>query len=213
MSKQLKMQSRNPYLVIEELENRISEWANAPYAVAVESCSAAIFLSLQYANRDHFFDGIEVTIPSKTYPSVPCSIIHSRMKVSFEDYEWKGEYQLRPFLIYDAALRFRKGMYHGGFQCISMHIKKRLNVGRGGVILLDDENACKWLKRARFDGRNPIPLKEDNFTQLGWNMYLEPSNAARAIQIFETLRDKDLPDLSVEEQGYSDLSKYEIYTK
>lgn len=203
----------NPYTVVEELERRIAEWTGAPYAVAVESCSAAIFLCLQWVNKDKMWDGLDVVCPSRTYPSVPCSIIHSRMKVKFNDFRWEGEYRLWPTEIWDSALRFRKGMYRGGgaMQCISGHIKKRLNVGRLGMILLDDEDAYKWLKKARFDGRDPVPLKDDNFTQLGFNMYLEPANAARAIQIFETMRDKDLPDLPFEDQGYPDLSLYPIY--
>lgn len=200
----------NPYLVVEELEKRIAEFTGAPHAVAVESGTAAIFLSLMYVK----FQNKQirtVRIPRYTYPSVPCSIIHAGGKVLFEDNDWKGEYQLFPYPIWDAALRFKKNMYHGGLQCLSMHIKKRLNVGRGGIILCEDEFTSGWLKRARFDGRNPVPLKEDNFHQLGWNMYLEPASAARAIQIFETLRNKRLPDLKVEDQGYADLSKFPIY--
>lgn len=202
----------NPYVVVEELEKRISEWAGAPYGVAVESGSAAIFLSLQWHKYKYGSIGA-VTIPSRTYPSVPCSIIHAGGKVRFEDINWAGEYELWPLKIWDSALRFRRGMYHGGMQCISGHIKKRLNVGRMGMIFLDDKDAYKWLKRARFDGRNPVPLQEDNLTQLGWNLYLSPPDAARAIQIFEVLRDKDLPDLDVEDQKYSDLSLYKIYTQ
>lgn len=201
----------NPYSIVSELESRIAEWTGAPYAVAVESGSAAIFLSLQWVNIDGMWDELDVTIPSRTYPSVPCSIIHAGMKVKFVDYKWEGEYELAPLNVWDAALRFRKGMYHGGMQCISGHIKKRLNVGRAGLILLDDEDAYEWLKRARFDGRNPVPLQSDTMTQLGWNMYLSPSDAARAIQIFEILRDRDLPDLPFDEQKYSDLSQYPIY--
>jgi len=200
----------NPYLVVEELEKRIAEWAGAPYGVAVESGSAAIFLSLMWHKNKYGHIGT-VTIPSRTYPSVPCSIIHARGKVGFDDIDWAGEYELWPLKIWDSALRFRKGMYHGGMQCISGHIKKRLNVGRMGMILLDDKDAYEWLKRARFDGRNPVPLQEDNLTQLGWNLYLSPPDAARAIQIFEVLRDKDLPDLPVAEQKYSDLSLFDIY--
>ena len=202
----------NPYLIVGELEKRISEWAGAPYGVAVESGSAAIFLSLMWHKNKYGHIGT-VTIPSRTYPSVPCSIIHAGGKVRFDDIDWAGEYELWPLKIWDSALRFRKGMYHGGMQCISGHIKKRLNVGRMGMILLDDKDAYEWLKRARFDGRNPVPLQEDNLTQLGWNLYLSPPDAARAIQIFEVLRDKDLPDLPVEEQKYSDLSLYKIYTQ
>jgi len=81
------------------------------------------------------------------------------------------------------------------------------------MILTDDKDAYEWLKKARFDGRNPVPLLEDNFTMLGYNMYMTPSDAARGIQLFETIRNKELPDLKVEEQNYPDLSKFEIYTK
>lgn len=196
----------NPYLVIDELEKRISEWAGAPYGVAVESCSAAIFLCLQYLNNNGIWNGLEVTIPKRTYPSIAHSILHANMKINFVDMDWEGEYELAPTNIWDAALRFKKGMYHGGMQCISGHIKKRLNVGRMGMILLEDEDAYEWFKRARFDGRNAIPLQQDIITQRGWNLYLSPSDGARAIQIFEVLRDKDLPDLKVSDQNYSDLS-------
>ncbi len=203
----------NPYLVVEELEKRISEWAGAPYGVAVESCSAAIFLSLMYRTKVELYNHMYVDIPAKTYPSVPCSIIHAGLSPRFKNKDWEGEYELWPLKIWDAALRFKKGMYHGGMQCISGHIKKRLNVGRMGMILLDDKEAYEWLKKARFDGRSPVPLLQDDFTQLGWNMYLSPSDAARAIQIFEVIRDKDLPDLKVEDQGYPDLSLFKIYTQ
>lgn len=204
----------NPYLVVEEFEKRIAEWCGSKYAVAVESGTAAIFLSLMWKSKDKLWRGLPIIIPSRTYPSVPCSIIHAGFKVQFEDCKWNGEYELEPLDIWDAALRFKKGMYHGGMQCLSFHIKKNLPIGRGGMILLDDEEVYEWLKRARFDGRNPIPLSEDSFTMLGWNMYLEPADAARGIQLFEVLRQKHpdgVEDLVMEEQGYPDLSKYEIY--
>lgn len=203
----------SPYNVVSEFEKMIAEWTGAPYAVAVESGSAAIFLCLQWYNKDKIWDGLSVNCPAQTYPSVPCSIIHSRMKVTFYDYEWEGEYRLWPTDIWDSALRFKKDMYRGdgAMQCLSFHIKKRLPIGRGGMILLDNEEAYEWLKRARFDGRNPVPLQEDNFTQLGWNVYMEPTNAARGIQLFHTMKDKDLPDLPFEEQKYASLSKFNIY--
>lgn len=203
---------RNPYLVVSEFEERIAKWAGAKYGVAVESGTAAIFLSLMYSLSIGEAVG-EITIPKNTYPSVPCSIIHAGGKVKWSDENWQGEYELAPLNIWDSALRFRKGMYHGGLQCLSFHIKKHLPIGRGGMILTDDVEASKWLKKARFDGREPIPLLEDNFTQLGWNMYMTPSDAARGIQLFEVIRNKELPDLKVEEQGYPDLSKFDVYNK
>jgi len=203
----------NPYLVVGEMEQMLSEWCGSKYAVAVESGTAAIFLSLQY--RKFMMGNIgTVEIPKHTYPSVPCSIIHCGGKVQFLDKEWNGEYQLGLLHIWDAALRLKKGMYHGGLQCLSFHIKKHLPIGRGGMILTDDKHAYEWLKKARFDGRSPIPLQEDNFTMLGWNAYLEPSSAARGIQLFQVLIQKHpdgMEDLSVPAQMYPDLSLYTVY--
>lgn len=169
----------SPYTVVDEFERRIAAWCGAPFGVAVESGTAAIFLSLMYQNRVGYRMFSRVRIPKHTYVSVPCSIIHAGCTIMFSDEEWSGEYELQPLYIWDAALRFKKGMYHGGFQCLSFHIKKHLPIGRGGMILTDSEEAYKWLRKARFDGRDPVPLQEDNFTQLGWNMYMEPDQAAR----------------------------------
>lgn len=210
------MPSTNPYTIVSDFEQRVAEWCGAPYGVAVESGTAALFLSLKSYNHDGWYNGQNVIIPSKTYPSVPCSIIHCGMKPMFVDMDWEGEYELEQISIWDAALRFRKGMYHGGMQCLSFHVKKHLPIGRGGMILLDDKEKYEWLLRARFDGRRPVPLQEDNFTMLGWNMYMSVEQAARGIELFETLRRKNpngLPDLKVEEQGYPDLSKYNIYKR
>ena len=150
----------NPYQIVIDFENSIAEYASAKYAIAVESCTAAIFLSLMYRN----LKGENVKIPAKTYPSVPCSIIHAGGRVIFTDDDWEGTYELAPWDIWDGALRFKKNMYKGGLHCLSFHIKKHLPIGRGGMILTDDENADKWLRKARFDGREPKPLLEDNFT-------------------------------------------------
>src|SRR4029077_20605782 len=96
------------------------------------SCTAAIFLSLQYTNvKDKM-----IFIPKFTYPGVPCSIIHSGGRVKFIDLRWEGIYSFSG--ITDGALRFRRGMYEGGFHCLSFHIKKLLPIGRGGTILTND---------------------------------------------------------------------------
>jgi len=198
----------NPYLIVNTFEEAIADYAGSKYAVAVESCTAAIFLSLQYLG----VKGVEISIPKNTYPGVACSILHAGGKIKFTDEQWAGIYELAPLGIWDGALRFKRGMYHkNGFHCLSFHIKKLLPIGRGGMILCNNKIAYEWFKKARFDGRNPIPLQDDNFTMLGWNMYLEPSAAARGIQLLQALGDKELDDISVESQKYPDLSKFSIY--
>jgi dTDP-4-amino-4,6-dideoxygalactose transaminase len=205
------MNKHNPYFIVEEFEKRIAEWCGAPYAVSVESCTVALFLCLKYVGVENK----EVAIPSRTYVGVPCHIIHAGGKVKFDDNPWEGEYELKPHNIWDAALRFKKNMYHGGFQCLSFHSKKLLPIGRGGMILTDDEKAMKWFKRARFDGRNPVPLQEDYFDMLGWNCYMTAEQAARGIDIFEVMRrsGKEPNDLNVDEQKYPYLPDFPIFKK
>lgn len=202
----------NPYSIVIDFEETIAAYAGSRHAIAVESCTAAIFLSLMYRKKQNGRIP-EITIPNMTYPGVACSIIHAGGKINFDESGWKGEYMLSPLFIWDAALRFKRGMYHGGFQCLSFHIKKLLPIGRGGMILTDDIEADAWFRKARFDGRSPVPLQEDNFTMLGYNMYMSPDHAARGLQLFQVIENKELDDISVESQKYADLSKFKIYTQ
>lgn len=197
-----------PYRVVRAFERTIAEYAGSKYAVAVESGSAALFLSCLYVKVG------EVTIPARTYPAVPCSIIHAGGSVRFSDKNWEGIYELAPYAIWDGALRFRRGMYGGGLHCLSFHARKHLGIGRGGMILTDNSDADRWLRLARFDGREEVGLNEQKeFHVLGWNFYLQPEQAARGLLLFSSLKHRDLPDLAFGDQGYPDLSKSEIYTR
>jgi dTDP-4-amino-4,6-dideoxygalactose transaminase len=193
----------NPYIVVREFEKIIADYAGSKFAVAVESCSAALFLCCEYKKVK------EVTIPKFTYPSVACAIIHAGGKVKFKGEHWEGCYQLFPYKIYDGAIQFYKGMYKGGLLCISFHTKKTLPIGRGGMILTNSEKAYKWFKKSRYDGRGECPLGNDHITSLGWNMYMTPDQATRGIQLFEVLK-YDWCGCS-KEQGYPDLSKIKAY--
>lgn len=203
----------NPYLITSQFEEMLADYAGSKFCVCVESCSAALLLSLFWQREQTGELGI-IQLPKFTYPSAPCSVIFMGGKIKFSDEPWEGIYYLKPYPIVDGALRFRKDMYEKGtLHCISMHVKKRLNLGRGGAILTDDEKAYEFLKRARFDGRAGVPLQYDHLSQLGLNVYMEPSSAARGIQIFQTLMGKELDDLPVAEQKYSDLSTQTAYQK
>ena len=68
-------------------------YTDAKNCVAVDNSSNALFLSLMYEN----IKGQEITIPNKTYPLIPCEIIHAGGKVVFEKVKGetlKGTYQL-----------------------------------------------------------------------------------------------------------------------
>jgi dTDP-4-amino-4,6-dideoxygalactose transaminase len=190
--------------VVRQFEQTVANFAGSKYGVAVDTCTAALFLSCVYCKVQ------EVTIPKHTYVSVPCSIIQAGGSVKFEDLEWRGNYQLKPYPIIDSALRFKRDMYiKDTYYCVSFHYKKPLPIGRGGMILTDDEKAVDWLKQARFMGRHESPILEDRFEMLGWNMYMEPERAAKGLQLMLYL-DKDGKEMT---DIYPDLSKFPIYTK
>lgn len=193
------------YDVVRQFETRVAEYTGSPFAVSVDSCSAALFLCCKYLAVG------EVTIPSKTYVSVPCSIIHAGGRVKFEDKHWRGCYQLKPYKIYDAALRFTKGMYQPGtFTCLSFHYKKILPIGRGGMILLDDEAAVAWFKKARFNGREEVPLEDqENFDVVGWNYYMDPERAARGMALMDMLPEHN----GDRTDTYPDLSRFSCFLK
>jgi len=188
---------------VRDFEKAVAEYCGSPYAVTVNSCTNAIFLCCKYlAVKD-------VEIPKRTYLSVPMQILHSGGRVFFRDELWTGEYQLRPYPIWDAARRFTSAMYHpGGFVCLSLHWSKILGIQQGGVILTDDEKAVDWFKMARFDGRREGVAPKDDVPILGWHMYMSPEIAAEGLVRLSFLpeHNDDLPN-----DDYPDLSKLEIF--
>jgi dTDP-4-amino-4,6-dideoxygalactose transaminase len=202
------IQKHNPYKIVQMFEEEVALYTNAPYAISVDSCTNALFLCCKYLEVD------EVTIPSKTYLSVPMSIIHAGGKVIFDKTSktnhWIGTYQLKPYPIYDAAKRFTSNMYiHGTFMCLSFHIKKNLGLGKGGMILTDSKEAYEWFKKARYEGRGEVYYKEDNISSLGWNMYMTPQEAAHGLCLMQNypMNKTDLDELN----GYRDLTEFDIF--
>ncbi len=196
----------DPWDVVDTFEKKLAAYGGSKYAVAVDSCTDAMFLCLKYLNAN----GV-VEVPKRTYVSVPCTINHAGCSVKFVDREWSGAYKLDPFPVYDAATRMRKGMYvKDSYYCLSFHRRKHIPIGKGGMILTDNEDAYNWFKVARYEGRHMDRLyKDDYFEVVGWNMYLPPEQAAKGLYLFENI-DDDNDDL--ESSGvHKDLSEYGIY--
>jgi dTDP-4-amino-4,6-dideoxygalactose transaminase len=198
----------NPFKIVRMFEEEIAEYTGAPYAISVDSCTNALFLVCKY------LDVKEITIPSKTYLSVPQSINHAGGTVVFDKTEetnsWKGMYQLKPYPIWDAAKRLTSGMYMDGhFMCLSFHIKKLLPIWKGGMILTDDLKAYNWFKKARYEGRSEKYYKDDDITFNGWNMYMTPQQAAHGLAMFQSYPEH-MSDLG-EDNGYRDLTEFTVF--
>jgi dTDP-4-amino-4,6-dideoxygalactose transaminase len=192
----------NSFDVVSQFEAKVAAFAGAKYAVAVNTCTSALFLCMAYKGR-----GETVTLPAHTFVSVPMAAIHAGLKVRFEDYAWSGVYEIEPLGIIDSALRFRKGMYQGGLHCLSFHARKLLNIGEGGMVLTDDEKAAKWLKAARYSGRSGSYRVED-IDMLGWQMYLTPEKAGRGLHLMDYV--EDWADQVVE---YPDLREVKLFQR
>jgi dTDP-4-amino-4,6-dideoxygalactose transaminase len=206
--------AQGAYKITEEFEEQLSKYTGAPYVITVDNASNAIFLSLMYENvKDKI-----ITIPSRTYPSVPCEIIHAGAKVHFEPVVGKilkGAYQLKPTNVWDSALRFTHNMYiKNTHMCISFTGPyKHFKLSKGGAILTDNYDAYLWFKRARYSGRRECSYHTDNFDMLGWNFYMMPELAARGLLLMNQFYNIDGTPKHNEdlELPYPDLSKFEIY--
>jgi dTDP-4-amino-4,6-dideoxygalactose transaminase len=195
----------DPREAIDLFEKKVAEFAGAKYGIAVDCCSHGLFLSLKYLNATG-----TITIPSRTYISVPMQIKHAGCNVAFEDVSWSGVYQLKPYPVWDGAVRWTKGMYQGGFHVVSFQMKKRVPIGKGGMILTDDINAYRWLKRACHDGRDVNMFYGDmEFDMLGWHYNMTPEDAARGIILMTNT--PEVNDDSATDKSYTDVSRFKIF--
>lgn len=191
----------DPSLVVDIFEKKIAQWTGAPYAVATDCATHAMELCLRYQPLPK-----TITVPRHTYLSVPQTLRKLGTRVEWSDEQWQGVYTLAPTNIIDSSLRLAPKMYQANaLMCLSFQIKKRLPIGRGGMILTDCKTTYDWLKRSVYDGRTPYTAwKTDTITQMGYHYYMTPEDAARGLLLFDqglsTTDDmggwRDYPDLT-----------------
>ena len=67
---------KEAFIVVEQFEKAVADFSGSKYAVAVDSCTNALFLSLMYMKQTGMSLPTHITIPTRTYISVPLSLIH-----------------------------------------------------------------------------------------------------------------------------------------
>jgi len=172
------------FTVIEEFENKISDFFGSPYAVAVDSCTHGVELCLRYTDEK------KISIPKRTYISIPFLSKKLNLDMEWRDEIWEDYYTINYGVkrIIDAAVLWRKDSYiHNTFMCVSFQYQKHLSLGRGGVILLDNEEDYVKLKKMTYDGRIPnIPWREQNIDTIGYHYYMTPETAQLGLNKLET---------------------------
>ena len=209
------------YKITEDFERALGDYTGAPYVVTLDNMSNALFLALYYEkNVKKSIESDTITIPCRTYPSVPCEIIHAGLKVGFETVEGKtikGMYQLKGSNVWDSALCFTADMYKPEQHiCVSFTGPyKHFKLSKGGAILTDSLEAYHWFKRARYSGRRECSYHDDYLDMIGWNFYMMPELAARGLLLMNQFYNLDGSkkhnvDLEV---PYPDLSQFKVYRR
>lgn len=209
----------DPFKVVRDFEAALCEYTGAPYAVTTTSCTMALLLAVAWHLRNYTRDfpaRKEIEIPKRTYVGVPMSIIHAGGRPTFRDESWRGIYQLWPLPVLDSARWLSREMYRnqgapspGAMMCVSFHWNKTLGIQQGGAILHDHADADKWLRMARFDGRQEgLVPKDQTHWVLGWHAYMAPETAAAGLVRLATLPSWNDP---IPWDDYPDLSQMEIF--
>lgn len=189
--------------VVERFERRMAAYCGAPHAVAVDTCTAAIFLCIKRRNPK------KVAIPCRTYLGVACAVLNAGCALGLDDEHWWGGYALVDEdddpICADCACRLWKDCAKnvGCPMCLSFQYRKHLKIGRGGMILTASAEDAAWFRKARFCGRaepNGVP------EFVGWHCFMEPERAARGLVLMDSLPDRN-EDLVFE---YPDLRDYEV---
>lgn len=196
-------------------EKRLADYAGSKFAILTDCCTNAIYLSLQYLKAAGYLQADSlISIPRRTYVSIPMAIHHAGFKFALDDREWSGEYELSDTGLFDSAAKFTRGMFTSDARakCLSFQIKKRLPIGRGGVILTNDPEFHDWARLAVYDGRDLQTRydSDEHVRSLGWHFYMTPEDAARGLLLMNQLPEEN-PDM-MDFTHYPDLRSWKVIT-
>jgi dTDP-4-amino-4,6-dideoxygalactose transaminase len=157
---------------VTQLENEVAKFFGAPYAVAVDSCTHGVEICLRYTQADH------IIVPKNTYLSIPFLAHKLWIDLLWKNEDWVDYYYLTENVI-DAAVLWKPNSYvPGTFMNLSFQYQKHLSLGRGGMILTDNEDAAIRLKKMSYDGRLPnTPWREQDIEIYGYHYYMTPETA------------------------------------
>ena len=187
------------FQIVQDFEKEIAKFFGAPFAIAVDSCTHGIELALRYTGVK------KINVPKHTYISIPFLANKLNIDLEWRDEEWSDCYYLTNNVV-DAAVLWKENSYiPNTMMGISFQYQKHLSLGRGGVLLLDNETDAIEIKKMSYDGRLPvIPWREQNISTFGYHYYMTPETAKNGLEkLPEAIKTKprqwvvsDWPDLT-----------------
>lgn len=173
-----------------DIENKISAYYNAAYAVFTLSCTHSLSLCLTHTNAQN------LVCPKQTSLNVPLLLIQKGVSYTLSDVQWERHYTLGNSNIIDAAVFWEpNGYINNSLMCLSFQNRKHLSVGGGGMILTDDAAAYTALKQLRDNAVSIMNQRTLNYYH---------NKAMMASQTFDQV--KDVPDPIVTYQHYNDVT-------
>jgi len=195
--------------IIKQFENEIAKFFGSPYAIALDSCTHGIELCLRHTKET------KINVPKRTYLSVPFLAEKMGLEREWRDEEWEDYYTVNygDKRIIDAAVLWKKNSYiPNTFMCISFQYQKHLSLGRGGVILLDNEIDYLSLKKMSYDGRLPnVPWRDQDIDTVGFHYYMTPETAQLGLDKLQTAI--DTPPRKWVVTDWPDLTEMQIFKK
>ena len=219
---------KNPFQVVKDFEAALCDFTGAPYCVTTTSCTMALLLATKWCIENADWPPPDqprpaINIPKHTYVGVPMSIIHAGGRPIFRAEKWRGMYELKPLNVWDSA-RWLAGRIweHPNVSprreqqmiCLSFHWAKHCGIQQGGAILHADKAADKWLRMARFDGREEgVHPKDQKHWIIGHHAYMSPETAAAGLVRLALLPENNapLPWGPGTDSDYPDLSQIELF--
>jgi len=166
--------------IVREFEEKISSFFGSPYAVAIDSCTHGVELALRYTKAK------KISCPKRTYLSIPFLSKKLNIDLEWRDENWVDYYYITENVI-DAAVLWKKDSYiPKTFMGISFQYQKHLSLGRGGALLLDNEEAYFQIKKMSYDGRIPnTPWRDQDIDTFGLHYYMTPETAQNGVNKFQ----------------------------
>jgi len=159
---------------VQEFEEEFAEYVGAKYAVAVNSCTAALFLAIKSLDLK---SNTAFEVPSITFTASAASIMHAGHRPKFIDVNKDtlipDEYirynptvrvhltgvrlkqATNELTIQDSAHLVSPGQFKNnkGLACFSFYATKNMTTGEGGMIVTNDKKKADWLRLARSHGQ------------------------------------------------------------
>ena len=96
--------------------------------------------------------------------------------------------------------------------CLSFQFRKHLSLGRGGMILCDNEEDYWSLKKMVYDGRHPdIPWRDQNIKSMGYHYYMTPETAELGLEKLPSAIKNKPKQWTIND--WPDVSKMEVFNK